>query len=153
MRIAMGSDHAGCELKAKIEELLTQLNHECCDWGCHTSESVDYPDYAKAVVKSILQSECERGILICGTGIGMSIAANRYRGIRATLCNDVFTAELSRSHNDSNVLVLGARVIGTDLAMAIVKTWLNTSFSGGKHSRRLDKIEEPIEEHILRPSQ
>ena len=109
--------------------------------GPHNSDSVDYPDYGIKVAQAVIKKELERGIIICGTGIGMSIVVNRFPGIRGTLCSDVFTAKLCRKHNDSNVLILGGHVVGVGLAMEIVKTWMNTPFEGGRHKRRLNKIE------------
>ncbi len=141
MRIAIGSDHAGFGLKGEIIELLRGLGHECRDFGTHSQESCDYPDYARAVAEAVARGECERGILICATGIGMSMAANKVKGIRAALCHDVFSARRSREHNQANVLCLGAQVVGVGLALEIVKTWLAAEFSGGeRHRRRVEKI-------------
>ncbi len=141
MRIAIGSDHGGFELKEVIKPLLNELGHQVEDVGCFSTDSVDYPDQAMEVVSLIKSGKAERGILICGTGIGMSIAANRASGIRATLCHELFTAEMSRRHNDSNILCMGGRVIGPGLALEMVKIWLSTPFEGGRHSRRLSKID------------
>lgn len=140
VRIALGADHGGYELKGQIKRLLLELGHSVEDLGCNSSESVDYPDLATAVSGKIIDNGCEVGILICGTGIGMSMAVNRDPRIRAALCHDEFTARLSREHNNANVLCLGARVIGPGLAESIVKIWLSTSFSGGRHQRRIDKF-------------
>lgn len=141
MRIAIGSDHAGFGLKGEIIELLRGLGHECRDFGTHSQESCDYPDYARMVAEAVARGECERGILICATGIGMSMAANKVKGIRAALCHDVFSARRSREHNQANVLCLGAQVVGVGLALEIVKTWLAAEFSGGeRHRRRVEKI-------------
>jgi len=142
MRIAIGSDHAGFHLKGEIIKLLERLGHDCRDLGTYSQESCDYPDYAQAVAKAVARGECERGILICATGIGMSMAANRVKGVRAALCHDLFSARRSREHNDANVLCLGAEVVGVGLALEIVRTWLAAEFSGGeRHRRRVEKIE------------
>lgn len=138
-RIAIASDHAGFELKAALKQTLSET-HEVVDLGTHGPESVDYPDYAAAMAAAIRSGEAERGILICGTGIGISIAANRHPGVRAALCHDVTTARLSRQHNDANVLVLGARVVGLDVARDCVGAFLGTPFEGGRHARRVGKL-------------
>jgi ribose 5-phosphate isomerase B len=138
MKIAIGCDHGGLALKQEIAELLAELGHQVDDQGCRTAESVDYPEFAKAVCRQVLDGHCDRGILICGTGIGMSMAANRYGEIRAALCHELYTARMSREHNDANVLCLGARVIGAGLAVEIVRTWIATAFAGSRHQRRLD---------------
>ncbi len=137
MKIAMGSDHGGVELKEHLLKLLESFGHSVEDVGCHSHESVDYPEYANLVSEKVSEGTCEAGILICGTGIGMSLVANRYRKIRAALCHDGYTARLSREHNDANVLCLGERVIGNGVAEDIVKTWLSTDFAGGRHLRRV----------------
>lgn len=137
-KIIIGCDHAAYELKDKIVALLKEQGLEVNDIGAHTKDSVNYPDYAKEVSNAVVSGEADKGILLCGTGLGMSMAANRHEGIRAALCNDVFSAKLSRQHNDSNVLVMGARVIGDILANEIVKIWLETEFEGGRHQTRLD---------------
>lgn len=131
MKIVLAADHGGFELKESIKKNLLNAGREILDVGCSSSDSVDYPDYAEKAVSALLAGECERGILVCGTGIGMSIAANRHREIRAANCFDTNTAKLSREHNNSNVLCLGARVLDTDTAILMVKTWLETEFSGG----------------------
>ncbi len=146
MKIAIGSDHGGFELKEMVKPLLKELGHEVEDVGCYSLDSVDYPQEAKKVVALIKEGKAERGILICGTGIGMSIAANRTPGIRATLCHELFTAEMSRRHNDSNVLCMGGRVIGPGLALEMVKVWLSTPFDGGRHNRRLCQIDSEEQE-------
>ena len=146
MKIAIGSDHGGFELKEIVKPLLEELGHEVQDVGCYSLDSVDYPKQAKEVVSLIRAGKAERGILICGTGIGMSIVANRYPEIRATLCHELFTAEMSRRHNDSNILCMGGRVTGPGLALEMVKVWLTTPFDGGRHSRRLCQIDRPEEE-------
>jgi len=140
MKIAIGCDHAGLELKNEIIKLLSGLGIDCIDYGTNTPESVDYPDFGEKVSGAVSSGEIERGILICGTGIGMSIVANKFPGIRASLCNDLFTAQMSRRHNDANVLVIGGRIVGKDLAKEIVKAWVNTPFDGSRHVNRLKKI-------------
>lgn len=142
MKIAIGSDHGGYRLKTEIIEHLKSRNIEVCDFGCD-GESVDYPDIAKKVAKSITEKECDYGILICGTGIGISISANKIKGIRASLCHDVFSAKATKEHNDANILCLGERVIGTGHALLIVDTFLDTPFSNDeRHIRRISKIEQ-----------
>ncbi|MFP4158614.1 MAG: ribose 5-phosphate isomerase B [Desulfobacterales bacterium] len=138
--IAIGSDHAGYELKEFIKQQISNLGYEAEDFGTHGTESVDYPDYGMQVARAVDRGEYDRGILICGTGLGMSMVANRLSGVRAALCHDPFSAMMSRKHNDANILVLGGRVIGTELARQIVKTWLETPFEGGRHKARLDKF-------------
>jgi len=147
MRIVMGADHAGYQLKERLKENLIELGHEVVDKGTNSIESVDYPDYAAEVCTDITKNG-GFGILICGTGIGMSITANKFPGIRAALAYDLYAAQKARQHNDANVLCLGGRVLGPDLAMEIVQTFLNTSFEGGRHLRRKRKIEK-IEERNL----
>lgn len=143
MKLAIGSDHGGYDLKEAIKNYFSEKKIEIIDIGTDNKNiSVDYPDYAKCVVKMILEKKCEAGILICGTGIGMSIAANRYKGIRAALCTDEFMAEMSRKHNNSNILILGGRVLTPPRALKIVEIWLETDFEGGRHITRLNKIEE-----------
>lgn len=139
MKIAIGSDHGGIHLKALIAAYMDERGIEVCDCGTYTEESCDYPDIAVKVCKKV-QEEDIRGILVCGTGIGMSLAANKCKGIRAALCADVYSAEMSRRHNNANVLCLGERVTGSGLAESIVKAWLDTEFEGGRHQRRVDKI-------------
>lgn len=138
--IALGNDHAGVQLKSAIAEFLTSRNLPYTNFGTDDESSVDYPDFAQAVGEAIAKGQADRGILICGTGIGISISANKMPGIRAALCGDTFSARMSREHNDANVLCLGARVIGTGLALDVVAVWLDTPFSGGRHQRRVDKI-------------
>ncbi|AZR74009.1 ribose 5-phosphate isomerase B [Anoxybacter fermentans] len=140
MKVAIGSDHGGFRLKEEIKKYLESLQIEYKDFGTYSEESVDYPDFARPVAEGVARGEFDRGILICGTGIGMSIAANKVPGIRAALCHDCFSARATREHNDSNVLCLGERVIGKGLALDIVKIWLETEFVGGRHQRRIDKI-------------
>jgi ribose 5-phosphate isomerase B len=142
MRIIIASDHGGLRLKNELAELLKKGGHTVDDIGTHTDASVDYPDFAHAVAKSVGEGKSERGILVCGTGVGMSIAANRHAGIRAVLCSDTYTAKLSRSHNDSNVLCIGERVLGSGLAWEIVSSWLSEPASGDdRHVKRRAKIE------------
>ena len=141
-RIALGADHAGFQVKERIKEELQKEGFEVIDFGTHTAESVDYPDYARQVARSVAQAETNRGILVCGTGIGMAITANKFRGIRAATCNDTYTARMAAEHTDANVLCVGARVVDGDHAIAIVREWLKTKFSGGRHQRRIDKISE-----------
>ena len=138
--IAIASDHGGFDLKESIIAHLLNTGWEVDDLGPHSGDSVDYPDYGIKLAEAVAEKKVERGIVICGTGIGMSIVVNRYPGIRGTLCSDLFTAKLCREHNDSNILIMGGRVIGKGLAAEIVNTWLNTDFEGGRHQRRLDKI-------------
>lgn len=146
MRIVLASDHAGFGLKEKVKAYLTAQGHELWDVGCGDCESVDYPVFGVKAIQKILSGEAERGILICGTGIGMSITANRFPGIRAALCSDCYTARMSRLHNDANVLVMGGRVIGEALALELVRIFLETPFEGGRHERRLRLIEELVGE-------
>ena len=138
--IAIGCDHAGVQMKASVIEFLQTRGLAYEDVGTNDAASVDYPDYAEKVGAAVATGKAERGILICGTGVGISIAANKIEGIRAALCGDTFTARLSREHNDSNILCLGARVVGLGLANDIVAAWLDGTFEGGRHQRRLDKI-------------
>ncbi len=141
MKLAIGCDHGGFELKEEIVKFIKTIpNIRVEDYGAVSKDSVDYPDYGKRVSEAVAKGVADRGILICGTGIGMSIVANRYPGVRAALCHDHFTAEMSREHNDANILVMGERVIGKGVALEIVKTWLDTEFAGGRHQLRLNKI-------------
>ena len=140
MKIAIASDHGGLEYKNKIKKHLVTKGYDIIDEGTNSNESCDYPDYAKKVGSLVVSGQVERGILVCGTGIGMSIAANKIKGIRAALCSDTFSAHATREHNDSNILCLGQRVIGESLALDIVDTWLNAEFQGGRHQNRIDKI-------------
>lgn len=140
--IAIAADHGGFKLKGIIIKYLQSMNIKYKDYGSFTEDAVDYPDVALIASESIINGECDKGILICGTGIGISIAANKVTGIRAALCGDTFSARMSRLHNDANVLTMGARVIGEGLAIDIVNIWLNTEFEGGKHARRIDKLKD-----------
>ncbi len=140
MKLIIGSDHAGFELKEFLKAFLRTRNIEVVDWGVANETSADYPDIGQAVAEKISRQEFSRGILICGTGIGMSIVANRFPGVRAALCHDLFTARLSREHNDANLLVLGGRLLGKGLAQEILRVWLESEFQGGHHQRRIAKI-------------
>jgi ribose 5-phosphate isomerase B len=140
MKIAIGSDHAGFDLKSEIIALLKEMGLECLDFGTDDTKSVDYPDFGEKVSLAVSRGDIERGILICGTGIGMSIVANKFPNIRASLCNDLYTARMSRLHNDANILVIGGRIVGKDLAKEIVRVWFSTDFEGGRHLLRLEKI-------------
>lgn len=140
MKVAIGADHGGLRLKTEIVAYLQEKNIEHTDFGTYTTDSVDYPDISLNVAKAVTAGNYDRGIIICGTGIGVSIAANKVKGIRAALCHDVYSAQMTREHNDSNVLTLGERVIGPGLAIAVVEKWLATEFAGGRHERRVCKI-------------
>lgn len=138
--IGIGCDQGGFELKQRIVEHVKELGLEYTDYGVFSEGSVDYPDCARPVCEAVQNGECDRGILICGTGIGISIAANKYKGIRAALCSDVYSAKMSKEHNNAQIICLGGRVTGYELAFMIIDTWLNTEFAGGRHQRRIDKI-------------
>jgi ribose 5-phosphate isomerase B len=140
MKIAIGSDHRGFEAKRRLVAFLQQFGHEIIDVGTAGSESVDYPDFAYPVATCVSRGEVERGILICGTSIGMCIAANKVKGVRAAPCHDSITAEMSRRHNDANVLCLSADLLGEGLIDRMVRIWLETEFDGGRHARRVEKI-------------
>lgn len=142
MKIALASDHAGYLLKEEVKKYLEEKNYSYQDFGTCSTEPVDYPDIALPVAEAVRSGRFDRGILLCGTGIGVSIAANKVPGIRAAICHDTFTARSSREHNDANMLVMGGRVVGPGLARDITETWLAADFSGGRHARRLAKIEE-----------
>ena len=144
--IAIGSDHAGFQLKSRVADLLREGGHAAEDLGTGDTSSVDYPDFAHRVAAAVAGGQAERGILICGTGIGMSMAANRHPGVRAALCHDAYTAEMARRHNDANLLCLGARVLGDGVAEQVLQVFLETPFEGGRHQRRVDLIERPQEE-------
>ncbi|MNZ50374.1 putative sugar phosphate isomerase YwlF [compost metagenome] len=148
MKIAIGADHGGYSLKEVIVPFLQKLGHEVVDVGCSCEQSVDYPDYALPVCDMVTSGQAERGILICGTGIGMSIAANKVRGIRCALVHDLFTAQATRDHNDTNVLAMGERIIGPGVAQEIVRIWIETPFSGGeRHVGRLNKVKQIEEQY------
>ena len=140
MKIAVGSDHRGFEAKQQIKSLITQLGHECVDFGTGNSEPVDYPDTAYLAAMAVSKEQADRAILACGTGIGTSITANKIKGIRAALCHDELSAQISRHHNDANVLCVAADLTGEVLLRKIVEVWLRTEFSGGRHQRRVRKI-------------
>ncbi len=140
MRVAIGSDHRGFSLKGRLSDLLQQFGHEVQDVGAYSAESCDYPDFAAVVARKVSLGEADRGILVCGTGIGMAIAANKTPGVRAAPCNDELTAEISRRHNDLNVLCLSADMLGEKRIDHLVKLWLETEFEGGRHERRVEKI-------------
>ncbi|MBM3220601.1 MAG: ribose 5-phosphate isomerase B [Candidatus Rokubacteria bacterium] len=138
--VALGADHAGFALKQELKQRLVAEGHTVVDVGTHSTESVDYPDFAAAVARAVTSGEVQRGVLVCGTGIGMAIAANKVPGIRAAVCGDVETAKISRQHNDLNVLALAGRATAPEQAIAIVRAWLETSFDGGRHVQRLAKV-------------
>lgn len=140
LKIAIGSDHGGFRLKEEIKKLLEEKQYEFRDFGTYSEDAVDYPDIALEVALAVREGTYDRGILVCGTGIGIGIAANKLEGIRAALCHDTFSARASREHNNANILTMGERVIGPGLAKDIVKIWLETDFAGGRHARRVDKI-------------
>lgn len=142
MKVALGSDHAGFELKETMKQVLEEMGVEYDDLGTHSNERVDYVPYGKEVAQRVAEGNYDRGILFCGSGIGMSIVANKIAGIRAALCHDPYTARLSRQHNDANVLVLAGRLIAPGMAGEIIRVWLTTPFAGGRHQRRLDQIKE-----------
>ncbi len=142
MKIGIGSDHGGFELKEYIKEYLDREGISYIDYGTNSIESVDYPDYGKKVSEAVVSKEVDKAIVICGTGIGISIACNKVKGIRCALCGDTYSARMSREHNDANILALGGRVIGRDLALEIVSIWLKTKFEGGRHEKRVEKISE-----------
>jgi ribose 5-phosphate isomerase B len=142
MKVAIASDHGGLNIREEIKGLLDKLGIDYEDFGCDCETSVDYPDYALPVAEKVANGEFDRGILICGTGIGMSISANKVKGIRCALVHDVFSAKATREHNDSNILAMGERVIGPGLALEIAKTWLQTEYQAGRHANRVGKISE-----------
>lgn len=142
LTIAIGSDHAGYALKEKIKQFLLSKNYRVLDFGTNSTEPTHYPLYAKDVCLSVQKGESDRGILVCGTGIGMSIASNKFKGIRSALCLNEYMARMSRKHNDANVLCLGGRVVGEELALSIVEAWLSTDFEGGRHTQRVELIKK-----------
>jgi len=142
VKIALGSDHGGYMLKEAVKEHLLSRGYEVEDLGAYSESSVDYPEYGKKVAKYVVEGNAKYGIIICGTGIGISIAANKVKGARAALCHNVWTARLTREHNDANILAMGARVIGEGIALDMVDTFLTTEFEGGRHQNRIDKIED-----------
>ena len=140
-KIAIACDHGGYELKKDIVKHLTARGFEIVDFGCDSTQSVDYPDYALPASQAVASGECDLGILICGTGIGMSLCANKVKGIRAACCSDTFSARMTRMHNNSNIIAFGARVIGSEMAKMIVDTWMETEYEGGRHQRRVDLLD------------
>ncbi|HPP05988.1 MAG TPA: ribose 5-phosphate isomerase B [Syntrophorhabdaceae bacterium] len=148
-KIAIGADHAGYELKEHIKNILIEAGYDVLDFGTDSEASVDYPYFGFEVAKAVSDGKAETGILFCGTGIGMSVVANKVKGIRAALVNDLYTAIQSRRHNNANILVLGGRILGKGIAEEIVKTWLSTPFDAGRHEKRLEKITEWEKAHFL----
>lgn len=142
MKIALGSDHGGLDLKENVKKFLVNKGYEVEDFGTHTTDSCDYPVYGKRVAEAVSFGDCDLGIAICGTGLGISMAVNKVPGIRGALCTNEFMAKMAKEHNNANVLVLGARVLGTDLALGILQTWLDAEFLGGRHQHRIDLISE-----------
>lgn len=140
MKIALASDHGGFQLKEELKALVQALGYQFADFGCNCEDSVDYPDFAAAAARAVANGECQLGIITCGTGLGMSIAANKIKGIRAANCHDCYSAAMARAHNNANILTLGQRVLGSELAAMIAKIFLSTAFEGGRHQKRLDKI-------------
>ena len=140
MKVGFGCDHTAIELKKILMDHLKEKGYEIVDFGTNSTESCDYPIYGEKVARAVAAGEVEKGILICGTGLGISLAANKVEGIRAVVCSEPFTAKMSRAHNNCNILALGARVVGAELAKMIVDTWLSTEFEGGRHQRRVDMI-------------
>ena len=140
MKLAIGCDHGGFRLKEAIKTYLLAHDYEVTDFGTESEDSCDYPDFALPVAEAVAKGEYDRGILICGTGIGIGIVANKVKGVRAALCHDTFSAEACRNHNDANILTMGERIVGEGLALKIVETFLNSDFEGGRHQRRVDKI-------------
>jgi ribose 5-phosphate isomerase B len=149
--IALGADHAGFLLKEALKGWLIDHGYEVVDYGTHSTESVDYPDYAAQVAEAVADGKVERGVLVCGTGIGMTIAANKVPGVRAALCSDLYTARMSREHNDANVLALGGRLMGPEMALDILRMWIETDFGADRHRRRLGKIGDLERRHSGSP--
>lgn len=149
MKIALGSDHGGYELKEHIKQYFDGKNIEYVDFGTDSTASVDYPEFAHKAAEAVVKGECDRGIVCCGTGIGISISANKVPGIRCALCSDCYSARMSREHNNANMLAMGARVLGRDLALEIVDIWLKTEFQGGRHERRVNKIADIEKKYML----
>lgn len=142
MKIGIGNDHSALELKAEIVGLLQKKGYEVVDYGTNSAVSCDYPVYGKAVGEAVAAGKITQGILICGTGLGISLAANKIKGVRAAVCSEPYTAKMARAHNDCNILAFGARVVGAEMAKMIVETWLDTKFEGGRHQKRVDMIME-----------
>jgi ribose 5-phosphate isomerase B len=151
MKIVIGSDHRGVEVKRRLVSVIRSMGHDVLDVGTEEAESVDYPDFAYEVAKRVGAAEMDRGILICGTGIGMCMAANKVRKVRAASCQDVLTAEMSRRHNDANVLCLSADLVGEDQMVQMIRIWLDTPFDGGRHTRRVEKIAKIEDEQCKNP--
>ena len=147
MKIGIGNDHSALEMKAEIIDFLRERECEVVDYGTNSTESCDYPVYGEKVARAVAAGEVDQGILICGTGLGISLAANKVKGIRAAVCSEPYTAMMARLHNDCNILAFGARVIGPEMAKMIVRTWLDTEFEGGRHQRRVDLITKIEEEN------
>ena len=141
MKIAIGCDHGGYALKLAVKKHLEEKGYEVVDYGCHSTESVDYPVYGEKVGRAVAGGECDLGVLICGTGIGISLAANRVKGVRAAVCSEPYSAEMTRRHNNANIIAFGARVVGEGTAMTIVDAFLGAQFEGGRHARRVDMLE------------
>ena len=148
MKIALGCDHGGIAIKPSVVEVLKANGIEIVDFGCNDTSSVDYPDYALKVAEAVSQGKADKGIILCGTGIGISIAANKVKGIRAAVCHDLFTAQMCAQHNDANILSMGGRVISEELAGQMVQVWLDTPFEGGRHTGRVNKISEIEKKYI-----
>lgn len=140
MKIAIGSDHGGYDLKEQVKTWLQEMGHEVEDFGCHSKESCDYPDFGAAAARAVASGQCEKGVVICTTGIGISMTANKVKGIRCALCGDPWSAEMTRRHNDANMLAMGAGVVGPQLARQILEAFLTHDFEGGRHQRRVDKL-------------
>ena len=140
MKISMASDHGGFHLKEDVKAWLTEQGHEILDCGCYNTDSCDYPDFGEAAARAVAEGKCEKGIVICTTGIGISISANKVKGVRCALCSEPWSAEMTRRHNDSNVLAMGAGVVGPNMARQIVTAFLTNDFEGGRHQRRVDKM-------------
>ena len=148
MKVGIGSDHGGFALKEELRAFMEEKGIEVVDFGTYNTQSVDYPDYGEAVAKAVISEEVDRGLVICGTGIGISLSANKVKGIRCALCGDVYSAKMSRAHNNANMIALGGRVVGVDLAKEILDAYLNSEFEAGRHKRRVEKISE-IEDRFM----
>ncbi|SHH43444.1 ribose 5-phosphate isomerase B [Sporanaerobacter acetigenes] len=149
MKIGIGSDHGGYELKEEVKKYLEENGIEYIDYGTNSKDSVDYPEYGQKVAEAVKGGECDKGIVVCGTGIGISISANKVPGIRCALCSDTYSARMSIEHNNANMLALGGRVVGRDLAIEIVSTWLKAAFLGGRHERRINKISDIERKYMI----
>ncbi|MDQ0275549.1 ribose 5-phosphate isomerase B [Peptoniphilus koenoeneniae] len=142
MKIGFGADHAGFALKEELKKYLEEKGHECIDYGTYSEQRVDYPDYGKKVAHALVEGEVEKGVLVCGSGIGISISANKVKGIRCCVCSEPYSARMSVRHNNANIIAMGGRIVGTDLAKMIVDEFFNSQFEGGRHEARVKKIEE-----------